>query len=156
MLLPIVFGTLMKNPDIKKHEIVIPAEVRPGKSLENTCIAAPIISHVRSESHHPEYHLLKDQPMPDIDIYEFMVDGLAAGSRPDRFKADVKFSTSFTDSLLLWHGRLGLAEKKASFTPWAALSNAERVAQTTQQMVGQLREAIGDVKLTHYFGQPVT
>lgn len=156
MLLPIVFGTLMKNPDIKKHKISIPAEVRPGKSLESTCIAAPITSHVRSESHHPEYHLIKNQPMPDTDIYEFMVDGLAAGTRPDRFNAGINFSKSFTASLSLWQDRLGFAEKKASFTPWAALSNAERVAQTTQQMVGQLREAIGDVELTHYFGQPVT
>ena len=156
MLLPIVFGALSKNPDIKKHNIAIPAEVRPGKSLENTCIAAPICSHVQSESHHPEYHLLKNQPMPDIDIYEFMVDGLAAGTRPDRFTANVRFSETFTGSLSFWQGRPGFAEKKASFTPWAALGNAERVAQTTQQMVGQLREAIGDVRLTHYFGQPVT
>ena len=156
MLLPIVFGALSKNPDIKKHGISIIAEVRPGKGLANTCIAAPICSHVQSESHHPEYHIHRNQPMPDIDIYEFMVDGLAAGTRPDRFKADARFSPAFTSSLKLWQERFGFAEKKTPFTPqWAALSNAGTVVQTTQQMVGQLREVIGDVKLPHYFGQPV-
>ena len=94
--------------------------------------------------------------MPDIDIYEFMVDGLAAGTRPDRFKAEARFSPAFTFSLKLWRERLGFPEKKATFTPsWAALSNAETVFQTTQQMVGKLEEIIGDVKLAHYFGQPV-
>ena len=156
MLLPIVYGALSKNPDIKKHGISIIDEVRPGKSLADTCIAAPICSHVQSESHHPEYHIHRNQPMPDIDIYEFMVDGLAAGTRPDRFEAEARFSPAFTFSLKLWRERLGSPEKKAIFTPsWAALSNAETVFQTTQQMVGKLEEIIGDVKLAHYFGQPV-
>lgn len=156
MLLPIVFGALSKNPDIKKHNISIITEVRPGKSLADTCIAAPICSHVQSESHHPEYHILRNQPMPDIDIYEFMVDGLAAGTRPDRFKAEAKFSSAFDFSLSLWKARLGFAEKKTPFPPvWETLSNAEEVAQTTQEVVGKLRKTIADVQINHYFGQPV-
>ena len=156
MLLPIVFGALSKDPEIKKHRIAIPAEVRPGKSLENTCIAAPICSHVKSEPHHPEYHIHKNQPMPEIDIFEFMVDGLAAGSRPDRFAPDAQFSETLPESLSFWQNRLGFAENQVAPPLWGALSNAESVARATQQMVNQLQESIGDVRLADYFGQPVT
>ena len=154
MLLPLVFGVLLNNSSIKAHSIVIPLEVKAGNSLENTCIAGPILSHVKSESHHPEYHIERNQAMSDLDISEFMVDGLAAGSRPDRFKADAKFSETLPSSLSFWLQRLGKEDGRMPKL-WSSLPNAGVVADTVKNGINILVEKSGDVKLEKYFGQPL-
>ena len=149
MLLPLIFGTVGKNSAIKDHKVFIPAEVKGDNPLSKTRIAAPILSHVRSESHHPEYHLAKKQVMSDIDIDEFAVDGLAAGSRPDRFKPDTTFSETLPKSLSFWSKRLD-NEKD-----WGSLPNAEEVKTRVEACTNKLRARYGNVKLEEYLGLPL-
>ena len=149
MLLPLIFGTVGKNSAIKDHKVFIPAEVKGDNPLSKTRIAAPILSHVRSESHHPEYHIAKKQAMSDIDIDEFAVDGLAAGSRPDRFKPDTTFSETLPKSLSFWSGRLD-NEKD-----WGSLLNAEEVKTRVEACTNKLRARYGNVKLEGYLGLPL-
>ena len=149
MLLPLIFGTVGKNSAIKEHKVFIPAEVKGDNPLSKTRIAAPILSHVRSESHHPEYHIAKKQAMSDIDIDEFAVDGLAAGSRPDRFKPDTTFSETLPKSLSFWSKRLD-NEKD-----WGSLSNAGEVKTRVEACTNKLRARYGNVKLEEYLGLPL-
>lgn len=154
MLLPLVFGVLAKQTALTDHKIIIPVEVKTGGALSNTCIAAPILSHVSTESHHPEYHIQKNQPMAELDIAEFMADGLAAGSRPDRFSRGARFSETLPRSQSFWLQRLGKEEGKMP-TLWSSLHNVDEVASEVKQGISGLLLTTGDVKLEHYFGQPV-
>ena len=149
MLLPLIFGTVGKNSAIKDHKVFIPAEVKGDNPLSKTRIAEPILSHVRSESHHPEYHIAKKQAMSDIDIDEFAVDGLAAGSRPDRFKPNTTFSETLPKSLSFWSKRLD-NEKD-----WGSLPNTEEVKTRVEACTNKLRGRYGNVKLEEYLGLPL-
>lgn len=149
MLLPLIFGTVCKNSAIKDHKVFIPAEVKGDNPLSKTRIATPILSHVRAESHHPEYHIAKKQAMSDIDIDEFAVDGLAAGSRPDRFNPNTTFSETLPKSLSFWSGRLD-NEKD-----WGSLPNAEEVKTRVEACTNKLRARYGNVKLEEYLGLPL-
>lgn len=153
MLLPLIFGVVQKHELVKEHQINIAAETKEGGMLQTTVIAVPICSHVTKEPHHPEYHIIRGKAMEDIDMLAMIVDGFAAGSRPDRTKSKQTFKAYIDNSMKFWLMRLGKTD--SSKGDWRELDNTEALFAMMQTVTDALVKAVGDVPIATYMGTSI-
>lgn len=153
MLLPLIFGVAQKHELVKEHQINIAAETKEGGMLQATVIAVPICSHVTKEPHHPEYHIIRGKAMEDIDMLAMIVDGFAAGSRPDRTKSKQTFKAYTDNSMQFWLMRLGKTD--SSKGDWRELDNNEALFAMMQTVTDALVKAVGDVPIATYMGTSI-